>query len=504
MEHNLLHDVQFDADIDLAVALGARATLTVRRVLQHGRVSKRPVGGSRPGRRPNRNRDFDLGAHSSMRDNFGVGGEPPVYSEQDFEKRHRMPRAVFMRLYAAGHDKPWWRRSVSATGRLQSHPIQKLVAALHVLGFEESYDRADEYCRLSRSTIAKAPRRLTRLVVDKWKQTYLRRPTEKELKHILSRNAARGMPGCIGSIDCTHWQWLKCLKTLSRLYHDSKGNGSVVSESVCDEDTYIWHFWNGAPGSYNDKIVLASSPLMLDVNAGIWPPRNIKYTLNGRTRPFLFYAADQGYPRYALYAMPHLKPDTPKLLVYNRLQEAVRKDAKRLYAVMPSRFNIVLRPARVTTVSRMIDTGKSVAVFHNMNIEHTRGGFLAQRRMQDDADLRESVDEMDEDKPRRVASGERARNEATRGQRASPNREAAFYLDDEPRGPGVWGPAVAEKADLGRDSGASTEQDAPVGALGYTDGAECEAKDTSAHWALLQDLSEHICADRGRLLLPYV
>jgi len=61
--------------------------------------------------------------------------------------------------------------------------------------------------------------------------------------------------------------------------------------------------------------VLASSLLMLNVNAGLWPPRNIKYSLNGRTRRFIFYAADQGYPRYALFAMPRAKPDTPKLFV---------------------------------------------------------------------------------------------------------------------------------------------------------------------------------------------
>jgi len=69
------------------------------------------------------------------------------------------------------------------------------------------------------------------------------------------------------------------------------------------------------PGSYNDKNVLASSPLLLDVNSGLWPPRNIRNTLNGRTSRLLFYAADQGYPRYALFSMPHLKPDTPKLLL---------------------------------------------------------------------------------------------------------------------------------------------------------------------------------------------
>jgi len=48
-----------------------------------------------------------------------------------------------------------------------------------------------------------------------------------------------------------------------------------------------------------------------------------------------------------------------------------------------------------------------------------------------------------------------------------------------------------------------TEQDVVPGSLRYTDGAECEAKDRDAHFALLHDLSEHIFADRGRLMLPY-
>jgi len=339
--------------------------------------------------------------------------------------------------------------------------------------------------------------------VDKWEQTYLRCSTEEDLKHLVFRNAANDMPGCVGSIDCTYWQSFKCPKAFAGQYHDRKDKSSVVIERVCDQDTYICHFVFGAPGSHNKKNVLASSPLMLDVSAGLWPPRNIKYTLNGRTCRLLFYAADRGYPRYALFAMPHPEPDIPKLSGHNRLQEAMRKDAERLYAVMLSRFNILLRPARFTTVSRMIDTGSSMAILHNVAIECTRGGFLVQRRLPDDADLREGLEEMNGDELSNVASGERARNEATRGQRASPSREAAFYLDDGPRGPGVWVPAVADDADLGRGSAASTERDAPVGSLRYTDGAKCQAKNASANWSLLQDLSEHISTDCGLSLLPY-
>jgi len=354
-----------------------------------------------------------------------------------------------------------------------------------VLGYGEPYDRPDEYCRLSRSTIAEATRRLTEFIVNKWEPTYLHHPTEEELKHILTRNAARGMPGCIGAIDCTHWQWLKCPKALAGQYHDRKGKRSVVIESVCDEDTYIWHFFIGAPGSYNDTNVLASSPLMLDVNAGVWPPRNISYTLNGRTRRLLFYTADRGYPRYALFATPHPIPDTRKRSVYNRLQEPVRKDAERLFAVMPSRFNIVLRPARFTSVFRMINTGKAAAILHNMAIECTREDFVAQQRMQEQRSA--------------------ACNEAIGGQGAFGGDQAAFVVDDGPSGGGVWGFSVSIETDgQSNSNGHEAEHDMAVGSLRYTDGAECEAKDTDAHFALLHDLSEHIYANRCRLLLPYL
>jgi len=93
----------------------------------------------------------------------------------------------------------------------------------------------------------------------------------------------------------------------------------------------------------------------------------------------------------------------------------VSKDAERPYAVMPSRFNVVVRPARFTKVSRMIDTETSVNILPNKAIECTRGSFFAQRRMQEDADLSEAVEEMDGDEPINAAPGERAQNEATRG-----------------------------------------------------------------------------------------
>jgi len=109
-----------------------------------------------------------------------------VYGEDEFEDRFRMPRPVFNRLFRAIYDQSFWRRSVNATGRPQAHAIQKVAAALRVLGYGESFNCADEYCCLSRSTIDDATHRLTEFIIDNWESTYLRRPTDVELEHILA------------------------------------------------------------------------------------------------------------------------------------------------------------------------------------------------------------------------------------------------------------------------------------------------------------------------------
>jgi len=198
--------------------------------------------------------------------------------------------------------------------------------------------------------------------------------------------------------------------------------------------------------------------------------------------------------------MPHPAPDTRKLLVYNRLQEAVRKDAERLYAVMPSRFNIVLRPARFTTVERMIYTGKTVAILQNMAIECTRAGFLAHQRMQ--AAPRGPADEMG----LQADGNASGRDGGAYGRDGGRDEDAGgdgFLVNDGPRGPGVWGPPVPAD-DQGRDLSDHDGPELIAGSLRYTDGAECEAKDKDTHFDLLRDLSEHVWKDRGRFLSPYV
>jgi len=123
-------------------------------------------------------------------------------------------------------------------------------------------------------------------------------------------------------------------------------------ETVCDEDTYVGHLNVGAAGSNNDLNVLNSSPLYHAIVAGMWPPRTISFTVNERTRTMPCYLADGIYPAYPFFATPYPRSDSRKKRTYNRLQEALRKDVERLYAILTSRFNVLMRPARFTTVEK--------------------------------------------------------------------------------------------------------------------------------------------------------
>jgi hypothetical protein len=167
-----------------------------------------PHGGSKPGKQPNRPRDFEGSYQRLMEHYFGAR---PLYDEQLFRRRFRMGQPLFLRIAEAVENfDEYFTLRADALGKLGVRPLVKITAALRMLAYGAAADCNDEYLQLSESTSLECMDRFCNAIVAMYSSEYLRHPTPADLERLLSEGAKRGFPGMLGSLDCMHWQWKNC------------------------------------------------------------------------------------------------------------------------------------------------------------------------------------------------------------------------------------------------------------------------------------------------------
>jgi hypothetical protein len=139
-------------------------------------------GGSRPGKAPNKNRDF-MGAHAKLVEHY-FSGEESLYNETNFEQRFRMPRSVFNCIFEAlvqGEVDPFVQKYCSVMKKPGISRLCWLVACLRKICYGDADDREDEYLQLSETSMNESIKAFTRLMVEKFGSQYLNRcPSEAE------------------------------------------------------------------------------------------------------------------------------------------------------------------------------------------------------------------------------------------------------------------------------------------------------------------------------------
>ncbi len=78
-------------------------------------------------------------------------------------------------------------------------------------------------------------------------------------------------PGCIGLIDCMHWEWKNSPSSWKGMFQGKSGRPTAVLEAIADHSCRFWHFNFGSPGSLNDNNVLNPSPLFFNAVNGEAP-----------------------------------------------------------------------------------------------------------------------------------------------------------------------------------------------------------------------------------------
>lgn len=329
------------------------------------KANGRQWGGSKPGKRRNKKRDFCARWKRFYEMYFKP--DDSIFDDEDFRRRFRMRRELFIRLCEriTDHDV-FFQQNRDCTGKEGIHPYMKIIAAMRVLSYGCSADSLDENLEISETVILKCVKRFCKAVIEVFGEEYLRAPTEEDIETLLEENAARGFPGMVGSIDCMKWSWKNCPTAWRGAFQGKDGSAQVVLEAVASRDLWIWHAFVGMPGASNDINVLDASPLMSEYLDDEAP--KFRYVVNAREYTFLYWLADGIYPEWSCFIRTISSPIGSAEEAFVKAQEAIRKDVERAFGVLQARFAIVARPARGWNLLDITNVMQCCIVLHNMII----------------------------------------------------------------------------------------------------------------------------------------
>ena len=294
----------------------------------------------------------------------------PMYFGPHFLRRFRVSRSLFDRIFEACLEHPYFQHRPNAAGRYGIHPLVKVTAVFRQLAYGSSADELDEHFQISESTLNETKETFCDVVIGKFEDDYLPRLSPSLARRIIERHENVGWPGLLGSLDCSHWDWTRCPKSLQGEF--KKGNHkhpSIVYECVCDSDLKILHSSFAAPGSNNDLNVLDCSEFMYDLVSGNTMAPFMIDSVH-YSQPYVL--VDGIYPEWSCFVKPLGNPLTEADRNYTKRQEARRKDIERAFGCLQIKWNILNKPSLTPKLTLMAKILRVCCILHNMIVEEKR------------------------------------------------------------------------------------------------------------------------------------
>jgi Plant transposon protein len=364
---------EFLADDDDEVALLLMGSLN-EIIFLGDDAEKRSRGGSIPGRGANAPRDFDAALDRLKRNYIGLNGAQPLHNDKLFARRYGVPRAVFDMIFSALVARPELKQRTDALGKKGIHGLQRITGAMRILRYGTDCDAVDEIVSVSESVLSATLKHFCAAIIDEFGDEYLREPTENDMKRILVINEPRGFPGCLGSLDCQHWEWKNCPVAWAGQFKGKEKKPIVAMEAIADGELWIWHLSVGHPGSMNDLNIMNVSRTIQRLLSGQFPPR-IRYMINGTERNLQYWLADGIYPNWAIFVETAKGSTERKMKFFSSKQEAVRKDVERAFGVLVSRWHILHTPCRMWDKEEAMNVLRACIILHNLCVEWRRDSY---------------------------------------------------------------------------------------------------------------------------------
>jgi hypothetical protein len=259
-----------------------------------------------------------------------------------FRRRFRVPYPLFLSLWAFCDEN-------NIFGEKRKHrvliPVEiKLLICLRLMGRGECTDTIEECSGVKIATVNKIFKTYLRNFT-KFKHIFIPEPTEEEILDNMLVYNQLGLPGAIGSVDCTHLHWRMCP---TELYNFCKGkyDFATVAFQVCvNHNRKIMSVSDMFYGAQNDKTInrydvfvtkVAEKKLYKDIEFILTALDGSIIKLKG-----IYFITDNGYNEDDHFMMPSKLFANVKEMYWSEWMESVRKDVECTFGAMKTRFRIL-------------------------------------------------------------------------------------------------------------------------------------------------------------------
>ena len=211
-------------------------------------------------------------------------------------------------------------------------------------------------------------------------------PSVEEKSRATILMESRDFPVCFAWWDCKNFVW-KNFPTCLVGQHKGKEKGKkIVLEVICSPHMYIWYFHGGETGSLNDLHILDRSSIVGSILNLIFDTCIELYMINETKRDWVYFLVDGIYPPMSIFAKTIAEPATNQERRYLKRHEYVRKDIKRCFGVLVSKFEILARSFCKRFLEDIRKIVKCCVIMHHKVVEDRCNIFLFN-------DLRSNMDQ---------------------------------------------------------------------------------------------------------------
>ena len=304
--------------------------------------------------------------------------EPHGRDAKKFRRLFRVPYDLFVTLVLTAKER-WWTEwtpeKVDAVGKLVSSLELKVLGAFYVLGIGATQHQVGVQTNLSEevhhyfflSWIAK---------MSLIQKEFIFMPTnEEQFERVVGEYLTRGLPGCVGSVDCVHVGWDKCPSMYHNMYTGKEGFPSIAYEVICTSCKFIQSVSVGHPGSRNDKhIVRTDDSVMQLLEGNGWLQSKAWKAVGAGGRSVSFFGVylicDGGYHRWPCLISP-VKTGVPgsAVMKWSAKVESVRKDIEGVFGILKARFKFLKNFNSLKHHSSIDNAFVTCCILRNMLLE---------------------------------------------------------------------------------------------------------------------------------------